>query len=154
MICPAPTYAGCAGDDQRLAVLPPHDVSMTPEINHRKRGNSLFPAVQKTILIHKLYQIGKSLLVGHDDRAALKPSNAIDWLRNAFRLVDHLEEATSPDTRELRVRPGNFNPLLSIFHSRVLDILTQDNGLVDVMNSVSRSVVLISPSPTQPEPTS
>ncbi|KXN85140.1 hypothetical protein AN958_11630 [Leucoagaricus sp. SymC.cos] len=63
-------------DDQRLTLLPPHD---------------------KKLLIQKLYQIGQSLLTDQEDRGAVKPSNAIDWLRSAFKLVDQLEEATAPD---------------------------------------------------------
>lgn len=69
-------------DDQRLAILPPHD---------------------KKLLICKLFQIGKSLLQDEGNRAALKPSNAIDWLRNAFKLVDQLEEATAPGIQDIRI---------------------------------------------------
>ncbi|KAF9444140.1 SPO22-domain-containing protein [Macrolepiota fuliginosa MF-IS2] len=71
-----------AGDDQRLALLPPHD---------------------QKLLIHKLYQIGRSLLKNKEERNGVKTSNAVDWLRNAFRIVDHLEEATTPDVQELRI---------------------------------------------------
>lgn len=69
-------------DDQRLAVLPPHD---------------------KKLLIYKLFQIGKSLLQDKGDSSPSKPSNAIDWLRNAFKLVEQLEEVTMPGTQELRI---------------------------------------------------
>ncbi|KAL9715614.1 hypothetical protein Ac2012v2_000056 [Leucoagaricus gongylophorus] len=69
-------------DDQRLAVLPPHD---------------------KKLLIYKLFQIGKSLLQDKGHSSPSKPSNAIDWLRNAFKLVEQLEEVTMPGTQELRI---------------------------------------------------
>lgn len=40
----------------------------------------------------------------HEERGGVRPSNAIDWLRNAFKIVDHLEAATAPDVQKLRVR--------------------------------------------------
>lgn len=59
--------------------------------------------LQQKLLIHKLYQIGKFLLKSQEERNGTKPSNAIDWLRNAFKIADRLEEATAPDVRELKV---------------------------------------------------
>jgi hypothetical protein len=72
-------------------------------IDLTKRGGLTVPAVQKKLLIHKLYQIGKSLLTSQKDGVAPQSSSAIDWLRHAFKLVDQLDEGTAPDTRELRV---------------------------------------------------
>lgn len=75
--------------------------------------------VQKKLLIYKIFQIGKSFLQDKGDSSASNPSTAIDWLRNAFKLVEQLEEGTMPGTHKLRVCSGSLVSVAALIHIRI-----------------------------------
>jgi hypothetical protein len=104
-------------------------------------------------LINKLYQIGKSLLKGQGEHVTVKVSDAISWLRNAFKIVDQFQETTAADIRELRVC-SQASVLLVIRAHRhpYSDIVVEDAWSVDGENFIEATLlILILPSPTQPE---
>ncbi|XP_006457544.1 hypothetical protein AGABI2DRAFT_181685 [Agaricus bisporus var. bisporus H97] len=44
----------------------------------------------------------KSLLKDHES-GGVRPSNPLDWLRNAFKIADRVEEASAPELQNLRI---------------------------------------------------
>ncbi|SJL03232.1 uncharacterized protein ARMOST_06583 [Armillaria ostoyae] len=71
-------------DDQRLALLPPHD---------------------RTLLATKFHGIGKAILKSHatPDNNGTKPADAVVWLQKAFTMADQLDDSAVSGVPQLKV---------------------------------------------------
>ncbi|KAK0232662.1 hypothetical protein IW262DRAFT_1260291, partial [Armillaria fumosa] len=71
-------------DDQRLALLPPHD---------------------RTLLATKFHGIGKAILKSHatSDNNGTKPADAVGWLQKAFTMADQLDDSAMSGLPQLKV---------------------------------------------------
>ncbi|KAK0207833.1 hypothetical protein DFS33DRAFT_1408812 [Desarmillaria ectypa] len=71
-------------DDQRLALLPPHD---------------------RTLLATKFHGIGRAILKSHatSDNNGAKPADAVVWLQKAFTMADQLDDSAISGVPQLKV---------------------------------------------------
>ncbi|KAK0440725.1 hypothetical protein EV421DRAFT_1814595, partial [Armillaria borealis] len=71
-------------DDQRLALLPPHD---------------------RTLLATKFHGIGKAILKSHatPDNNGTKPADAVVWLQKAFTMADQLDDSAVSGVPQLKI---------------------------------------------------
>ncbi|KAK0197894.1 hypothetical protein F5146DRAFT_1099840 [Armillaria mellea] len=71
-------------DDQRLALLPPHD---------------------RTLLATKFHSIGKAILKSHatSDNNGTKPADAVVWLQKAFTMADQLNDSALSGVPQLKI---------------------------------------------------
>ncbi|KAK0245171.1 hypothetical protein EDD85DRAFT_8484 [Armillaria nabsnona] len=73
-----------ADDDQRLALLPPHD---------------------RTLLATKFHSIGRAILKSHatSDNNGTKPADAVVWLQKAFTMADQLDDSAVSGVPQLKI---------------------------------------------------
>lgn len=71
-------------DDQRLALLPPHD---------------------RTLLATKFHGIGRAILKSHatSDNNGTKPADAVVWLQKAFTMADQLDDSAVSGVPQLKI---------------------------------------------------
>ncbi|KAK0475156.1 hypothetical protein IW261DRAFT_1595606 [Armillaria novae-zelandiae] len=71
-------------DDQRLALLPPHD---------------------RTLLATKFHAIGRAILKSHatSDNNGTKPADAVVWLQKAFTMADQLDDSAVSGVPQLKI---------------------------------------------------
>ncbi|KAK0446558.1 uncharacterized protein EV420DRAFT_1313772 [Desarmillaria tabescens] len=71
-------------DDQRLALLPPHD---------------------RTLLATKFHGIGRAILKSHatSDNNGTKPADAVVWLQKAFTMADQLDDSAISGVPQLKI---------------------------------------------------